>query len=127
MDYNLLHALHVATVALSLALFLLRAFWMLADSPLRHARWTRIAPHVNDTVLLTTAIGMLVTAGLNPLEHAWLQAKLLALLAYIALGGIALKRGRTRRMRVIALICALGAFAYMVAVAVTQQALPGLS
>jgi uncharacterized membrane protein SirB2 len=127
MDYTTLKHLHALTVVITLMLFLLRAFWMLADSPRLRARWVRIVPHVNDTLLLLAAIAMLVVGGLNPLEQPWIMAKILGLLAYIGLGTVALKRGRTKAIRVQALIAALGVFAYVAAVAVTKQVIPGVA
>ena len=127
MDYSTLKYLHMLTVAITLPLFLLRGFWMLADSPRLQARWLKIVPHVNDTLLLTAAIAMLVVAGLNPLQHPWVMAKIIGLLAYIGLGTVALKRGKTKAIRVQAMIAALGVFAYIIAVALTKQAIPGVN
>lgn len=127
MDYALLRAAHIATVHISLALFLLRGFWMLRESPRLDDRWVRILPHVNDTLLLAAAIAMLVVGSLNPLEQPWLMAKILGLLAYIGVGSVALKRGRAKATRVQALIVAVGIFAYIVAVAVTKQVVPGVA
>jgi uncharacterized membrane protein SirB2 len=127
MDYSLLRTLHIATVYLTLILFLLRGFWMLTDSGMLNARWTRIAPHINDTLLLFAAIAMLVVGGLNPLEQPWLLAKILGLLAYIGLGTLALKRGKTKSARVKALVAALATFAYIMAVAITKQVIPGVA
>ncbi len=127
MDYTLLRALHIATVYLTLILFLLRGFWMLTDSGLLNARWTRIVPHINDTLLLTAAIAMLVVAGLNPMDQPWLLAKIIGLLVYIGLGTVALKRGKTKSTRILALIAALGVFGYIIAVAITKQVIPGFA
>jgi uncharacterized membrane protein SirB2 len=127
MEYPLIRTLHIATVHLTLILFLLRGFWMLTDSPRLNARWTRIVPHINDTLLLTAAIAMLLVAGLNPLDQPWLLAKILGLLAYIGLGTLALKRGKTKSIRVKALIAALGVFGYIIAVAITKQVIPGVA
>lgn len=127
MDYSLLRTLHIATVHLTLVLFLVRGFWMLADSSLLEARWVKVLPHVNDSLLLFAAIAMLIVAGLNPLEQPWLMAKVIGLLVYIGLGTVALKRGKTKAIRVQAMIVALAVFGYIVAVAITKQALPGLS
>lgn len=125
MDYTALKYLHALTVVVTLALFLLRGFWMLADSPRLQARWLKIAPHINDTLLLTAAIALLLVGSLNPLDHPWIMAKIIGLLAYIGLGTVALKRGRTKSIRVKAMIAALGVFAYIIAVAVTKQVIPG--
>lgn len=127
MDYPLLRSLHITTVYLTLILFLLRGVWMLIESPRLQARWVRIVPHINDSLLLLAAIAMLVTSGLNPLQQPWLLAKIIGLLAYIGLGTVALKRGRTKAIRIKALIAALGMFAYILAVAITKQVIPGVA
>ena len=124
MDYATLLVIHLSAVGISLALFLLRGAWRVMDSPMLAKKWVKIVPHANDTVLLTAAIGMLIVAGLNPLQHGWLMAKIVALLAYIMLGTIALKRGKTPLQRNLAFIGALAVFAYMVAVAMSKQVVP---
>jgi uncharacterized membrane protein SirB2 len=124
MDYGLLKLIHVGTVAITLPLFMLRGAWMMADSPRLQARWVKILPHVNDTILLASGIGLAVLLGQYPFVNGWLTAKLLALLAYIVLGTIALKRGKTRPARITAFCLALTVFAYLVAVAITHQVLP---
>ena len=80
----------------------------------------RILPHVNDTLLLIAAIGLVMVLELNPLEQPWILAKIIGLLAYIGLGTVALERGRSKAIRVKAFIAALGMFAYIVAMAVTN-------
>lgn len=124
MNYSNLLIVHLTTVSISLALFLLRGTWRLMDSPMLTKKWVKIVPHINDTALLAAAIGMLIVAGINPLQQSWLMAKIIALLAYIVLGTIALKRGKTPLQRNLAFIGALAMFGYMVAVAVSKQALP---
>lgn len=127
MTYTLLKHLHITTVYITLALFLLRGFWMLTDSPRLQARWVKIVPHANDTLLLAAAIGLLATTWGNPLQQPWLLAKIIGLLAYIGLGTVALKRGRSKTLRIKAFVAALGVFAYIIAVAVTKQVIPGLA
>lgn len=107
--------------ALSGSLFLLRGGWMLADSSKLQAKWTRILPHLIDTALLASALALVLWSRQYPIQQSWLTAKLMALLAYIVLGAIALKRGRNKRVRVAALAGALLTFAYIVSVAVTKN------
>lgn len=126
MDYTLLKHIHLTTIAITLTLFVLRGIWMMADSPRLQARWVRIAPHVNDTLLLISGFGLAIMLGQYPLVDGWLTAKLFALIAYIVLGTIALKRGRTKRTRIAAWIAALLVLGYIVAVAVTHNPLPFL-
>jgi uncharacterized membrane protein SirB2 len=122
--YTLLKYLHVSCVALSGAGFVLRGAWMLRGSPMLARRWVRIAPHLVDTALLASAIALALMSGQYPLAQGWLTAKVLGLIAYIALGTIALKRGRTRALRLAAFCGALLVFAYIVAVATTKSVLP---
>ena len=124
MLYTTLKQLHVLFVALSLGGFLLRGWWMLRESPLLRHRLTRILPHVNDTALLAAGIGLAVITRQYPPAQPWLTAKLAALLLYIGLGTLALKRGRTRAVRIAAFAAALLTFGYMLAVALTRQAWP---
>ena len=86
-------------------------------------RWVRIVPHVIDTVLLLSAIGLMLILRQYPFVHDWLTAKLVALITYIVLGSIALKYGATRRMRLIAFAAALVVFTYIVGVALNHHSL----
>jgi uncharacterized membrane protein SirB2 len=122
--YPVVWALHVGCAALSIAGFGARGALMLADSPWLRARFVRIAPHVVDTVLLASAVWLAWFLGQVPFVNAWITAKVLALLAYVVLGAIALKRGRTRTIRSAAFAGALAAAAYIVAVALTRDATP---
>lgn len=124
MSFTALLHLHATTVLVSLLLFLLRGYWMWTASAMLGRTWVRVVPHLNDFLLLGAGIGMLVVAGLNPLHNGWLMAKIVALLVYIGLGTVALKRGKTPAQRRAAFIAALAIFAYIVAVAVTRQVMP---
>jgi uncharacterized membrane protein SirB2 len=126
MAYSLLKQLHLATIVLTLALFVLRGAWMMGNSPRLQARWVRIVPHVNDSLLLASGIGLAVLIRQYPLVNGWLTAKFFALIFYIALGTFALKRGKTRGQRIAAWFAALLVFGYIASVAVTHDAFPFL-
>lgn len=123
-DPLILKSIHVTSVAFSYLLFVLRGIWMLRDSTILRQRWIRIAPHGVDTVLLASAITLAWQYALSPLETPWLAAKILALPLYIAIGSIALKRGKTRRTRLLAWLSAQAVFLYIVSVAVTHHPMP---
>jgi len=53
--------------------------------------------------------------------QGWLTAKFFGLLAYIGCGTMALKRGRTKEQRLLFLVLALLAYAYIVSVALTRS------
>lgn len=115
--YAELKLLHMALAATSLALFLLRGAWRLADSPRLQDRWVRVVPHVIDSVFLASGIALAVLLHQYPLVHGWLTAKVFGLLAYIILGSVALKAGRTPAIRGGAFMLAVGVFIYIVGVA----------
>ena len=119
--YLLVKYLHVACVVLSLAGFAARGELMLRDSPWLNARWVRIAPHVVDTVLLASAAWLAWFLQQYPFVHPWLTAKTVGLLAYIALGMVALRRGRSKRTRAVCFVLALAAAGYVVSVALTRD------
>jgi len=119
--------IHLLTVALSLGLFALRSVWMLLDSDQLKKRWVKILPHVVDTLLLISAIGLMFQIQQYPITHGWLTAKVLGLIAYIVLGTLALKRGKTKGIRLIALIAAFGVIAYIIGVAIRHNALSWLA
>ena len=124
MNYLLLKHLHMSCAALSGTIFLLRGLWMLQDSPQLGRRWVRTLPHLIDTVLLASAVTLAVWSAQYPLAQPWLTAKVCALLLYIVLGSVALKRGRSKGIRAAAFLAALATFAYIVAVALSKNPLP---
>jgi uncharacterized membrane protein SirB2 len=120
-DYLLVKQVHVACAVLSVAGFALRGALMLRESALLQSRIARVAPHVVDTLLLVSAIALAWQSGQYPFAQSWLTAKLLALIAYIVLGTIALKRGRTRAARIVAFVLALATALYLFSVALTRR------
>jgi uncharacterized membrane protein SirB2 len=121
--YLTLKYLHASSAFVSLALFMTRGVWMMAAPERLQQRWVKIAPHVVDTILLASAIALVWRlGGLETIRaQSWLAAKIVALLAYIVLGSIALKRGSTRGIRIAAFFAAIAFFAYIVCVAVAKS------
>ncbi len=117
MDHALLLHLHVGAVTLSITLFLLRGVLMLTESPLQRGRVLRILPHVVDTVLLLAALGLVHLTHQYPFRDDWLTAKVIGLVVYIGLGTVALKRGRTRAIRIAAFVAAILVVSWIVLVA----------
>ena len=121
MDYPTLKGIHLSAVALSLGGFVVRAPAAILEAVWVRHRIMRVLPHLIDTVLLTSAIGLAWMAGLNPLQTPWLLTKILALLIYIALGSLAVKPGRPKFLRWSALLLALGVATHIVSVALTKS------
>lgn len=122
--YLVLKYVHVGAVAASLGLFFLRGLWMMTSPERLRGRWVRVVPHGIDTLLLASALALAALTAQYPFVQPWLTAKVLALVAYILLGLIAFRYGRTRRQRIVAWVAALAMSGYIVAVAVTRQPVP---
>lgn len=116
--------LHVSCVLLSYSFFVLRGVWMLKASTLMQQRWVKIVPHLVDTVLLLSAVTLAYQMSISPLSSTWLMAKIIALLLYILLGSLAIKRGKTRNSRLFSWLAAQLVFIYIVTVALTHNPLP---
>ena len=84
-------------------------------------RSVRILPHVIDTAFLVSGVALVLLLQLHVMQSPWLLAKLSALVAYVVFGSIALKRGRTMRIRKIALVLAVLTFAYIVGTAISKS------
>ena len=119
--YLLAKYLHVGCVILSLGGFAARGALMLAGSPVLNAKLVRVAPHVVDTGLLASALWLSWMLRQYPFVDGWLTAKVLGLVVYIGLGAIALRRGRTKRLRIAAFAGAAATAFYIVSVALAHD------
>lgn len=121
--YLPLRQVHIASVHLSIALFVLRGalMWLNSGWP-RH--WTlRVIPHVVDTVLLTSALMLMHVIHQYPGVHSWLTVKVGLLVVYIALGFVALRPGRPPALRRGAFVAAVMVFGFIYSVARTRHPL----
>jgi uncharacterized membrane protein SirB2 len=119
--YFAIKYLHVFCVILSGTGFFFRGLLMLNDSPLAERRWLKILPHVNDTVLLAAATALAVMLGQYPFVASWVTAKMFGLVVYVILGSLALRAGRSKRLRTVCWLLALLVFAYIVSVALAHD------
>jgi uncharacterized membrane protein SirB2 len=88
--------------------------------------WLRVAPHVVDTLLLLAGVSLALIIHQYPFVNSWLTAKLLALVAYIAAGHIAVRRARSVRGKVTAWLVGLVLVLYIFAVALNHDPRAGL-
>ncbi|MCP5409995.1 MAG: SirB2 family protein [Chromatiaceae bacterium] len=127
MTYYWIRQLHIATVVFSVAFFALRYYWMLIHSQREKQRWVRIISVINDTTLLGAGISLAIITQQYPLAAPWLSAKLVGLLAYIILGTLALKRAKTRSVRIFTGLLALLSAGYIISVALTRTPTPWIN
>jgi uncharacterized membrane protein SirB2 len=120
-SYALLKDVHIACVVTTIVLFVVRGAWMIQGTLGDRGRWVRVAPHVIDTVLLASAIAMVIILGQYPGTASWLTAKVIGLVVYILLGMVALRHGKSLPVRIAAFAGAVATFSYVVSVAVTHD------
>lgn len=121
MSYAALKIIHVISVIFSYLLFMLRGIWMMQNSSILQRRWVKILPHVIDTVLLASAVTLVTMIQQYPGMSTWLSAKIGGLLLYIILGMMALRFGKSRKIKIISWITAQIVFFYIVLVALTKN------
>lgn len=124
MIYLVVKNLHITLAVLSLSLFLIRAVYSVRESPWLERRWVKILPHLVDTLLLICGLTLMTILQAWPHRTPWLAVKLIALLFYIGVGSLAIKRARTPRGRALFTLLSLLIFGYMVSVAITKTAVP---
>lgn len=122
--YLIIKNIHIVAAMTSIAGFVLRGVWMIRGSSMLERKLVRVLPHIIDTVLLVSAIWLSILLAQYPFVAGWLTAKLIALIIYIVLGMIALRRGKTRRQRIVAFSFAVLAFVYILLVAVFKTPMP---
>jgi len=114
---------HVTCVAASGALFAVRGAGVLTGARWPVCRWLRFGSYGIDTLLLIFGVLLVFITHQYPLVAAWLTVKLVLLVAYIALGSMALKRAPTRRTKGICYALALATFASIGAIAIAHDPL----
>ncbi len=125
--YQTVKHIHMLAVALSGIFFLVRGRWMMQQSENLQKKWVKVLPHIIDSLLLLAALTLLFSGGWYHSLPSWIVAKILALIIYIGLGTMALKRGKTLEVRLICFVLAISVFVYMILVAISKSPVPILS
>lgn len=120
MDYATLKLVHQTAVTLSIVGFAARGAASLMGAAWTNSRTAKSLPHLVDTVLLLSALGLAWMLRLTPGNAPWLTAKIVGLLVYIGLGVVALKATRPRPVRAAAWVAAMATVGWIVSVAITK-------
>ncbi|MBF8999453.1 MULTISPECIES: SirB2 family protein [Vibrio] len=120
--YVSLKYLHLIAIAVSVFLLTLRYILMMMDSDKLQHKFLKVFPHIVDTVLLLSGVGLIFVTGFIPFTPAapWMLDKLTCVVVYIVLGVFALKIGRNKMLRTFAFLGALGWLAMAGKIAVTK-------
>ncbi|MGF1683656.1 SirB2 family protein [Photobacterium minamisatsumaniensis] len=125
--YTAVKHLHMIAIALSVLLFVVRYFLMMANSTLNEKKFLKITPHVVDTVMLLSGVALILITGFMPFTEAgsWLTQKLSCVLAYIALGFFTLKIGSNKVFKTFAFLGSLGWVMAAANIAMTKSSFLG--
>jgi len=119
--YSAAKLVHLTTVVVTFLLFFARGVWLVRGSAYLEKRWVRILPHINDTILLGSAIILCIQIGQYPFQANWLTIKIILLFIYIALGMVAIRPHYRRQTRIAAWLGALLVFVFIIATAVGKN------
>lgn len=117
---------HIGLALLSGVLFALRGALLLAGQRWAAAAPLRYASYAIDTALLTAALMLLTLLPAAAFANGWLAVKVALIVAYVVLGVFALRRGRTRRARLLCYLAALLVYAQVYAIARSHHPLGAL-
>jgi uncharacterized membrane protein SirB2 len=119
--YVIIKNAHISIAIISISLFVLRAYWSVIESQQLQKSWAKTIPHINDALLLACAIYLMNASHQFPFTNDWLTAKFFALLVYIGTGTVAIKRGKTKGIRLLFSLLAIATFCYIFAVAINHS------
>lgn len=112
---------HISTVIISIILFNMRVYGYVRRASWSQSQALRILPHINDNVLLFSALAMSFQIQQYPFVHDWLSVKVIFLLLYIVFGILFMHRVRNHSRGWWLYILALFCFGFIVSVAITHN------
>jgi uncharacterized membrane protein SirB2 len=106
-------------ILLSISSFVGRVYLAEKRPEMMELTWIKIGPHIINSLLLITGFTLVFQGSWLSGEYGWIIAKLIALVAYVGLGIVAIKSQGDLRWKAFA--GALACFVYIAIVAVTKQ------
>lgn len=119
--YLTIKTIHMTCALISFTGFLFRAYLMLIESKWQNHKLVLVLPHVIDTFFLLSGATMAFMVNFGFFSQLWLTTKVTLLMLYLLFVGIALNRGGTRKIRVLAFFLAIFTFGYIIGVAVQKS------
>ena len=118
---------HLSLMLISVSLLIIRTIAVTVDAQWLQKKWAKILPHAIDTLLILSAIGLMLLIGQYPITDHWLSAKIIGLFGYIMFGTLAIKGQKSAASRIGMLLIALCFIGYMASVAISKNPMPLIS
>ena len=115
--YPQIKTFHIFVALLSGSLFALRGGFSLAGARWPNAAVVRYSSYAIDTALLTAALMLATILPGAMFANGWLTVKITLVVLYVVLGVFAMRRAKTKRMRVASYVAALLVFVSVYAIA----------
>lgn len=115
----MLKSLHMLFILLSVGGFITRIMLVQFKPAWLQPKIAKIAPHVIDTVLLLSGIGLVFQGNWMAGEYGWILSKLVMLCAYIGFGVMAMRSTGLKRWA--AFVIALACFGYILVIAISKH------
>ena len=96
---------------------------MLMNKPIYRHRFFRLFPPIVDTFLLGSGITLMIMSVQYPTTDSWLLVKLIALVIYIFLGTVALKRSNNIKIQRLSFLGAITTILFIASVAMAHHPL----
>ena len=122
--YVFIRLIHSGCAVLSILGFAGRGYLRVSRGEVPQKFVYKVLPHIIDTVLLVSAILLVIMSGQTPFVSPWVTAKVTTLLVYIVLGILLMRLAATTTVRAIIYSLALLCGGYMMLVAVSKNPLP---
>jgi len=123
MTTGLVH-IHWLMAVLTIAVFVVQGVLALAAPGLVRHKAVRIGSHVIYTLLLVSAITLLVAYGWNPLDFTWIMLKILLLVLFIVFGIVAFRPGFAAPLRGAAWVAGAGCLLWAYSIAQAKAPIP---
>ena len=121
MIYSVVKLVHLICVVISLSGFFARGVGHLMGANWMSLKWVKVSPHVVDTLLLVSGVGLIMITHQYPGETLWISVKLGLVLIYILLGVVAFRLTRNRVQMICAWVAALAIVMLILMIAGTHQ------
>ena len=122
--YVIIRIIHSSCALLSVLGFAGRGYLKVSKDEVPQKFVFKVLPHIVDTVLLVSAIVLVVMSGQYPFVSPWVTAKVLTLLVYITLGILLMRLKLEKAARVAIYALSLLCGGYMIMVAVSKNPIP---
>lgn len=115
----MLKSLHVVLIFSSLASYVVRILLLQFKPQALHNKFSRIAPHVINTLLIISGVALILLGGWLDRDFGWIISKFILLLAYIALGVMSMHNTGLKRWAMFA--GAMACFVTIFVIAITKN------